>query len=162
MLDIRLIRENPELVRQSLEKRGDSFALDNILEIDERYRNLLRQTEELRAKHNETSKQLGKSTEKPPQLIAEMRQLGEQISSLQQQTREAKADLDSMMLELPNIPHPLVFVGRRWPPARTPGGLNGGTSLTRLNSTRLPTRRVLMKRWRNWLRMLRKYAGGWT
>ena len=111
MLDIRLIRENPELVRQSLEKRGDSFALDNILEIDERYRNLLRQTEELRAKHNETSKQLGKSTEKPPQLIAEMRQLGEQISSLQQQTREAKADLDSMMLELPNIPHPSVPLG---------------------------------------------------
>jgi seryl-tRNA synthetase len=111
MLDIKLIRENPELVRQSLEKRGDSFVLDKILEIDERYRSLLRQTEELRAKHNETSKQLGQSKEKPPQLIAEMRQLGEQISSLQQQTREAKANLDSMLLELPNIPHPSVPLG---------------------------------------------------
>jgi seryl-tRNA synthetase len=111
MLDIRLIRENPELVRQSLEKRGDTFVLDSILEIDERYRNLLRQTEELRAKHNETSKQLGQSEEKPPQLIAEMRQLGEQISSLQQQTREAKAGLDSMLLELPNMPHPTVPLG---------------------------------------------------
>jgi len=111
MLDIKLIRENPELVRQALEKRGDRFALDSILEIDERYRNLLRQTEELRAKHNETSKQLGQSKEKPPQLIAEMRELGEQISSLQQQTREAKADLDSMLLELPNIPHPSVPLG---------------------------------------------------
>ncbi len=112
MLDIKLIRENPELVRQSLEKRGDSFTLNNILEIDERYRNLLRQTEELRAKHNETSKQLGISKEKPPQLIAEMRQLGEQIASLQQQTREAKASLDSLLLELPNIPHPSVPLGR--------------------------------------------------
>ncbi len=112
MLDIKLIRENPELVRQSLEKRGDIFALDNILEIDERYRNLLRQTEELRAKHNETSKQLGISKEKPPQLIAEMRELGEQVSSLQQQTREAKADLDSLLLELPNIPHPSVPLGK--------------------------------------------------
>jgi seryl-tRNA synthetase len=111
MLDIKLIRENPELVRQSLEKRGDSFALNNILEIDERYRNLLRQTEELRAKHNETSKQLGQSKEKPPQLIAEMRQLGEQISSLQQQTKEAKANLDSLLLDLPNIPHPSVPLG---------------------------------------------------
>jgi seryl-tRNA synthetase len=111
MLDIKLIRENPELVRQSLEKRGDSYVLDNILKIDERYRSLLRQTEELRAKHNETSKQLGQSKEKPPQLIAEMRQLGEQISSLQQQTKEAKADLDSMLLELPNIPHPSVPLG---------------------------------------------------
>jgi seryl-tRNA synthetase len=112
MLDIKLIRENPELVRQALEKRGDSFALDSILEIDGRYRSLLRQTEELRAKHNETSKQLGQSKEKPPQLIAQMRQLGEQISSLQQQTKEAKADLDSMLLELPNIPHPGVPLGR--------------------------------------------------
>jgi len=111
MLDIKLIRENPELVRQALEKRGGTFVLDNILEIDELYRSLLRQTEELRAKHNETSKQLGQSTEKPPQLIAEMRELGEQISTLQQQTREAKADLDSMLLDLPNMPHPTVPLG---------------------------------------------------
>jgi len=111
MLDIKLIRENPELVRQALEKRGDSFALDSILEIDGLYRSLLRQTEELRAKHNEASKQLGQSQEKPPQLIAQMRQLGEQVSSLQQQTKEAKADLDSLLLELPNIPHPSVPLG---------------------------------------------------
>jgi seryl-tRNA synthetase len=116
MLDIRLIRENPELVRQALEKRGESpdrtGALDSILEIDERYRSLLRRTEELRAKHNEISKQLGKSKEKLPQLIVQMRQLGEQISSLQQQTKEAKGSLDSLLLELPNMPHPGVPVGR--------------------------------------------------
>ncbi len=111
MLDIRLIRENPELVRQGLEKRGDSYALNSIVELDERYRNLLRQTEELRAKHNEASKQLSTSKEKPPDLIAQMRQLGEQISSLQQQTREAKTELDSLLLELPNIPHPSVPLG---------------------------------------------------
>ena len=116
MLDIRLIRENPELVRQALEKRGESpdriGALDSILEIDERYRSLLRRTEELRAKHNEISKQLGKSKEKPPQFIVQMRQLGEQISSLKQQTKEAKGSLDSLLLELPNMPHPGVPVGR--------------------------------------------------
>jgi seryl-tRNA synthetase len=112
MLDIKLIREKPELVRQALEKRGDSFALDSILEVDGRYRSLLRQTEELRAKHNEASKQLSKSKEKPPELIAQMRQLGEQISSLQQQTKEAKADLDSLLLELPNMPHSSVPLGR--------------------------------------------------
>jgi seryl-tRNA synthetase len=112
MLDTKLIREKPELVRQALEKRGDSFALDSIVEIDSRYRSLLRQTEELRAKHNEASKQLSKSKEKPPELIAQMRQLGEQISSLQQQTKEAKANLDSLLLELPNIPDPSVPLGR--------------------------------------------------
>ncbi len=116
MLDIRLIRENPGLVRQALEKRGESpdraRALDSIIEIDERYRSFLRRTEELRAKHNEISKQLGKNKEKPPQLIVSMRQLGEQISSLQQQTKEAKSSLDSLLLELPNMPHPSVPVGR--------------------------------------------------
>jgi len=116
MLDIRIIRENPGIVRQVLEKRGESpdrtGALDRIVEIDERYRSLLRRVEELRAKHNEISKQLGKSKEKPPQLMVQMRQLGERISSLQQQTKEAKGSLDSLLLELPNIPHPSVPVGR--------------------------------------------------
>ncbi|MDH4367312.1 MAG: serine--tRNA ligase [Dehalococcoidia bacterium] len=112
MLDIKLIRDNPELVRGALEKRGDSFALNRILEVDSSYRSLLRQTEELRAKHNEASRQLSKSKDKPPQLIAEMRQLGEQISSLQQQTKEAKSALDSLLLELPNMPHPSVPLGR--------------------------------------------------
>jgi seryl-tRNA synthetase len=116
MIDIKLIRENPELVRRALEKRGyspDSIgAIDSIVGIDGRYRGLLRQTEELRAKHNEASKQLSRSKEKPPELIAQMRQLGEQISSLQQQTKEAKAELDSLLLELPNIPHPSVPLGR--------------------------------------------------
>lgn len=111
MIDIRLIRENPELVRQGLEKRGDAFVLDEILEIDARYRNVLRRTEELRAKHNETSKQLAKSKERSPQLIAQMRRLGEQISSLQQQTKETKASVDCLLLELPNIPHPSVPEG---------------------------------------------------
>ncbi|NWF77494.1 MAG: serine--tRNA ligase [Chloroflexi bacterium] len=112
MLDIKLIRENPGSVRQALEKRGDTFVLDDILKIDEDYRSLLRQTEELRAKHNQASKQLGQSKEKPPELIAQMRQLGEQISSLQQQTKEVKAQLDSLLLELPNIPHPSVPLGK--------------------------------------------------
>jgi len=111
MIDIKLIRESRELVRQALDKRGNSYALDSIIELDGRYRNLLRQTEELRAKHNEASKQLSKSKEKPAELIAQMRQLGELISSLQQQTKETKASLDSLLLELPNVPHPSVPLG---------------------------------------------------
>ncbi len=112
MLDIRLIRENTELVRQELEKRGDTFALDSILESDAHYRSLLRQVEELRSQHNRVSKQLGQTKEKPPQLIAEMRQLGQRISSLQQETSQAKVNLESLLLELPNTPHPNVPLGK--------------------------------------------------
>ena len=112
MLDIKLIRENPELVRQALEKRGDVFSFESILEADERYRNLLHRVELLRAQHNETSKHLGKTKEKPPELIARMRQLGEQISALQQETSQDKASIESLLLELPNIPHPSVPLGK--------------------------------------------------
>ena len=112
MLDIKLIRENPELVRQALEKRGGIFPLESVLEADERYRNLLHRVELLRAQHNETSKHLGKTKEKPPELIARMRQLGEQISALQQETSQAKASIESLLLELPNIPHPSVPLGK--------------------------------------------------
>jgi len=111
MLDIKLIRENLDFVRQALARRGDVFGLDEIVELDEHYRSLLRQTEELRAQHNETSRKLGLSKDKPPQLIAQMRQMGELISSLQEQTRVAKARLDSLLLDLPNLPHPDVPSG---------------------------------------------------
>ncbi len=112
MLDIRLIRENPELIRQAMEKRGGIGSLEEILQVDERHRRLLGQTEGLRARHNETSKQLGRTGEKPVELIAEMRQLGEQIASLQQQTREARGELDALLLEMPNIPHSTVPPGK--------------------------------------------------
>jgi len=112
MIDIKLIRESPELVRDGLERRGDTFALDEIVERDLSYRRLLGQTEALRAEHKETSRQLGRSKEKPPQLVEEMRRLGEEISTLQQQTKEARNARDSLLLELPNIPHPDVPLGR--------------------------------------------------
>ncbi len=112
MLDVKLIRENPEVVRQALEKRGDFPPLEAVLGADERYRDLLRQVELLRAQHNEASKQLGRAEDKPAELIASMRQMGEQISALQQETSQAKANRESLLLELPNIPHPGVPLGK--------------------------------------------------
>jgi len=130
MIDIKLIRDNPEMVRKGLERRGDGFALDEIIEADLQYRQLLGRTESLRAEHKKASKQLGDSREKSPQLVEEMRQLGEQIAALQQQTREARGALDSMLLDLPNIPHPDVPLGsseadnvvvRSWGEPESPG-----------------------------------------
>ena len=111
MIDIKLIREEPDLFREAMEKRGETSSLGDILQADGQYLKLLRRLEELRARHNETSRQLGRTKERPPELIAEMRQLGEEVSSLQQETREAKANLDTLLLGLPNIPHPSVPLG---------------------------------------------------
>ena len=112
MIDIKLIRENPEFVRQALEKRGDSFPLDEILEGDARYLKLLQHVEQLRAKHNKVSKQLGKPGDKSTELIAEMRKLGEEIAALQKETTKAKGGLESLLLQLPNIPHRSVPLGK--------------------------------------------------
>jgi seryl-tRNA synthetase len=112
MLDIKQIRENPTLVRQSLETRGKTFSLDSILEIDQDYRELLHKTEQLRAEHNKTSKELGSQKEKSSILIKQMRDLSERISSLQQEARQIKEKLDELLLELPNLPNRSVPIGK--------------------------------------------------
>ncbi len=112
MLDLRLIREKPELVRQGLERRGEAASLDEILRLDERHRQLLHRVETLRAQHKQRSKQLAGLEQKPSSLILEMRQLGEQIDSLEAEIGEVKAELEGRLLYLPNIPHTTVPVGR--------------------------------------------------
>ena len=112
MLDIKLIRDNPELIRQALEKRGESAPLDQIKSLDERRRQLLHEMETLRAQRNEVSKQLGMMADKPPQLIADMRQLGERVTSLEAEICQAESKLEDLLLRLPNIPAADVPVGK--------------------------------------------------
>jgi len=112
MLDLRLIREKPELIRQGLERRGEAASLGEILRLDERHRQLLHRVETLRAQHKQRSKQLAGVEQKPSSLILEMRQLGEQIDSLEVEIGEVKAELEGRLLYLPNIPHTTVPVGR--------------------------------------------------
>ena len=112
MLDLKLVRQNPELVRQALEKRHDSAPLDDILALDEQHRKLLYEVETLRARRNEVSRDLGKRAERPPQLTAEMRQIGDQIRSLQQEITHIEEQLRDLLLHLPNIPHQEVPQGR--------------------------------------------------
>jgi seryl-tRNA synthetase len=80
MLDIRLIREDLPLVERAMQLRGIADALGPVVEADERHRRLLREMEDLRARHNQTSKQLGRMKERPPELLEVMRVLGEQIA----------------------------------------------------------------------------------
>lgn len=112
MIDIKIIRDNPDLIRQTLRNRNDSAPLDEIMSIDERYRSLLQQVEALRAKRNEVSKQISKMKDKPVDLIAEMRHVGEQIDSLDAEITRMWAELESHLLRLPNIPNPQVPVGK--------------------------------------------------
>jgi seryl-tRNA synthetase len=112
MLSLQLIRENPDLVRQALGKRQFSEPIDNILALDERRRSLLAEVEALRARRNEVSKQIGKMDEKPPQLIKEMRQMGNRIKALDEQLKAIEDELNDLLLRVPNIPHPSVLIGK--------------------------------------------------
>ncbi len=112
MLDIRLLRENPEIVRDALAKRGEDFPVERVIELDMEHRKLLHEVETLRAQRNEASKRLGKTVEKPAGLIASLRQLGERIDSLERQVAEMEAQLEDYLLRLPNIPADDVPVGK--------------------------------------------------
>ncbi len=92
--------------------RGLPDALGPVVGIDERYRKLLRETEDLRARHNQASKELGRMKEKPQALLEELRVMGERAAELQRVTRETKESLDALLLELPNIPDKSVPEGK--------------------------------------------------
>jgi seryl-tRNA synthetase len=114
MLDINLIRNEPEAVRAALANRGEEPEIvDRVLVTDERWRGLLVELEELRAERNRVSKQIGrmKDAAEREARIVEMRAVAERISQLEDQVREAEAELEGLMLTLPNVPHASVPVG---------------------------------------------------
>ena len=112
MLDIRMIREDRATVERAMALRGIPGVLDPVVEADERYRGLLRESEDLRARHNQASKELGRMKERPPELLDELRVLGEQVAESQRLTRDAKDIVDALLLELPNIPRDDVPEGK--------------------------------------------------
>ena len=113
MIDIKLIRDNPEVVYQAMEKRGEGRAeVDEIIELDSSYRQIQKEAEALRARRNDVSKQISLMKDKPADLIAEMRQVGERISQIEAESGEITARLEDKLLRLPNLPAADVPVGK--------------------------------------------------
>ena len=79
MIDIELIRRNPEVLMEACRQRGQSFPVEKILDLDKKRRSAISSADELRAKRNEASKMLGKLKDKPASLISEMREVGQRI-----------------------------------------------------------------------------------
>ncbi|MCF6278303.1 MAG: serine--tRNA ligase, partial [Anaerolineales bacterium] len=107
MLDIRLIREKPDLVRQALEKRqADPAVIDSILALDERRRAILGKAEQLKSERNTVSKEIGrmKDADERQAKIAAMRAVGDKISALDHELRDVNAELNATLSTLPNLP----------------------------------------------------------
>src|SRR5882724_7142385 len=119
MLDIKLIRERPDFVRQRLATRGagDEAHIDELLELDEQRRKLVAEVESLKAQRNRVSKEIGAlmGQKKLPEAEAkkkEAAEAGDQIKRLDKQVAEAEEARNKLMLRLPNLPHESVPIGK--------------------------------------------------
>jgi len=120
MLSIQFVRQNPDLVREALEKRHDSAPLDDILALDEQHRKLITEAETLRAQQKQESKKYGRlkaeadeagkaTLEKLSQSLGEIR---EKVKSLGVEVEKVDERLQDLLLRLPNMPDPSVPVGQ--------------------------------------------------
>ena len=127
MLSIELIRRDPDAVRHALEARGEADPLDELLQLDTTWRQVLTEGGELRARRNRVSRELGQarsSGQQPSQeIIQEMRQVGEEIDGLEKGAQGLEEQINTILLSLPNLPMPDVPPGegeednvevRRW------------------------------------------------
>ncbi|MBN1355108.1 serine--tRNA ligase [bacterium] len=113
MLDIRILRKDPDRIRRALDRLHTDAPLDDILAADEHRRKLLVQVEELKARRNRVSKEI--SMEKDPEVrnekIIQMRRVGDEISALDLEVKKTDCMLYDLMLQIPNMPHESVPEG---------------------------------------------------
>jgi len=115
VLDIKFIRENPDLVKESIRKKGDVDCIDDILKLDERRREILQKVEVLKNRRNVVSAEIGKlkkDGKDASSAIAEMEDVKNQIKVLDDELRQVEESLNKLLLQVPNIPHPTVPVGK--------------------------------------------------
>ena len=111
MISIELIRRDSNLVRQAMRKRAADVPIDEILSMDEERRSLIVRADALRARRNEVSREMGRSKDRPQELIEEMRNAGSQIRELEERLRSTDEKLDGLLLRVPNIPDESAPVG---------------------------------------------------
>ena len=114
MLDINLIRENPEVVRKAIrDRQGDPAPVDTILKLDELRRSLLVEVEALKAERNAVSKEIGKMKDPAERQVKveAMRVVGDAIAALDRQVIDTDSELKSLTDMLPNIPDPRTPYG---------------------------------------------------
>ena len=115
MIDVRFLRENLEFVAEKLTSRGQALDLSPFEEMDKERRTLLRETEEMKARRNSESAEIGKlrkgGQDAAPRMEA-VRELGEKIKGNDDRLKEIEARLEEFLLTLPNIPHDSVPEGQ--------------------------------------------------
>jgi len=115
MLDLNLIREDPDKVRHSLKIRQmDSDVVDRILDLDLQRRTTITQVETLKAQRNAVSKEIARTKDPAERQlkIDEMRLVGDQITKLDEDLRVVETALTDLLATIPNIPDPCTPIGK--------------------------------------------------
>ena len=120
MLDIKFVRENPDIIRENIKKKFQDQKLvlvDEVLELDRRNREIKQEVEALRADRNRMSKQIGAlmgqgKREEAEQVKAEVASFGAKIDALSAEEKEVEDALRQKMLVIPNIIDPSVPIGK--------------------------------------------------
>ncbi|MFZ3130923.1 MAG: serine--tRNA ligase [Desulfosporosinus sp.] len=114
MLDLKFVRNNPEVVKEALQKRNVSINLDHFLKQEEERRRLLFEVENLKARRHSVSEEVGrlkKNGEEAESLVLEMREVGQTIKDLEEKSTDIVQGMEKVLYEIPNIPHVSVPIG---------------------------------------------------
>jgi len=114
MLDVKLICEKPEFIKEELVKLNSTAPIDEIVSLNNKRRELTYEVERLKEKRNSTSKQIGKMKDKEERekLIVEMREVGDKIKELDDEIKKVEEELSDKLLWVPNLAHESVPVGK--------------------------------------------------
>ena len=108
MLDIKVIRANPEEVMRKLNKRGGEFKIPQVLELDEKRRELLGAVEELKGKRNKVSEEIAKIKKQKGDadtLILEMKEVSDKIKEGDDNVKKVEEEISTILLNIPNTPN---------------------------------------------------------
>lgn len=126
MLDVRFIRSNVQILKDALSKRNYTADIEGFMQLEQNRLEILKKVEQLRAKRNSVSEEIGRLKrlkQDAPELVAEMKAVGDEIKSLENALSDIEDKTTEFLLNIPNIPHSSVPVGvdendnvevRRW------------------------------------------------
>lgn len=115
MLDIKFIRENPEVVKEGIKNKNEEDTIDQVLDLDKKRRTIISEVEELKAKRNSVSQQIGqvkKSGGDATEQINEMKRVGDMITDLDTQLSNTEEQLHQLLIWIPNLPHESTPLGK--------------------------------------------------
>jgi seryl-tRNA synthetase len=115
VLDMRLIRENPEAIERALVDRGGAELIRPLLALDAERRRLVRESEELKALRNKASEAIGQAKRRGEDAAdeqARMREVGERIKALEAKLKSVDGEMEGLLLQIPNVPDPSVPPGQ--------------------------------------------------